>query len=297
MLLHNLQKQELIHAPNFLPDNTLYLTQMGSVAYGVSGESSDVDIYGYCMPPKELAFPHLAGEIPGFGSQIQRFECWTEHHIKDKSSGNEYDFSVYGIIRYFQLCMENNPNMTDSLFTPRRCVLHTTRIGELVREKRRMFLHKGSFHRFRGYAYAQLKKLKAKETHKNPKRQASIDAFGFDVKNGYHVVRLALEAEQILVEHDLDLERNSEVLKAIRRGEWSMDRLEAFFEQKERHLDDLYHNSTLPARPDESAIKELLLNSLEEHYGSISATLLRDTSAGDILKEMQKVIDRFALAA
>jgi hypothetical protein len=28
------------------------------------------------MPPKEMVFPHLAGQIEGFGRQQQRFEEW-----------------------------------------------------------------------------------------------------------------------------------------------------------------------------------------------------------------------------
>ena len=53
-------------------------------------------------------------------------------------------------MRFFQLVMENNPNMIDALFTPPNCVIHATRAGELVRENRRMFLHKGCWHRFNG---------------------------------------------------------------------------------------------------------------------------------------------------
>ena len=60
--------------PSFLKDNIHYETMMGSVAYGVSNDSSDVDIYGFCIPPKELIFPHLTGEILGFGRQKKRFD-------------------------------------------------------------------------------------------------------------------------------------------------------------------------------------------------------------------------------
>jgi hypothetical protein len=39
------------------------------------------------------------------------------------------------------------------------------------------------------------------------------------VKFAYHVIRLLGEAEQILLEGDIDLRRNSAQLKAIRRGD------------------------------------------------------------------------------
>lgn len=153
----------LISPPDFLPHNTMYETIMGSAAYGVSTDDSDMDVYGFCIPPKVLVFPHLSGEIAGFGRQIQRFECYTQHHILDKDAlrgkGRSYDLSIYSIIRYFQLCMDNNPNMIDSLFTPQDCVLYCTNVGNMVRDKRKIFLHKGSWHKFKGYSYAQLNKV------------------------------------------------------------------------------------------------------------------------------------------
>jgi len=161
-LLQRLKKEENIDLPEFILFNTMYATYMGSVAYGVSDLGSDVDIYGFCIPPKEHVFPHLSGEIYGFGNQIKRFEQWQKHHINDKSSGKEYDITIFNIVKYFQLCMENNPNMIDSLFVPRVCILQSTALSELVRENRHIFLHKGAFHKFKGYAYSQMHKMRIK---------------------------------------------------------------------------------------------------------------------------------------
>jgi predicted nucleotidyltransferase len=166
MIVDNLYKANLIHPPKWMLQNTAYLTIMGSQAYGVSTDDSDFDVYGFCIPPKDLVFPHLAGEIPGFGRQIQRFEQWQEHHVRDPNKSMEYDFAVYSIVKYFHLCMENNPNMIDSLFTPRNCVIHSTTVAELVRENRRMFLHKGCWHKFKGYAYSMVNKMKYRDTNR-----------------------------------------------------------------------------------------------------------------------------------
>lgn len=139
-----LAEKELIQPPRWLPANVHYETITGSVAYGVSGDASDMDVYGFAIPPKEVVFPHLVGEIAGFGTPIApRFEQFQKHHINEPDTGRQYDLAIYSIVKFFQLCMENNPNMIDSLFTPRRCVLHSTEIGEMVRSNRRLFLHKG----------------------------------------------------------------------------------------------------------------------------------------------------------
>ena len=166
MLITDLARQNLIHPPKWMPANTVMLVTMGSQAYGVSNDDSDMDVYGVCMPPKELVFPHLAGEIPGFGRQIQRFDIWQEHHIKDPSGKVEYDFAVYGIVKYFQLCMENNPNMIDTLFVPQECITHINHIGQMIRENRKSFLHKGSYYKFLGYANSSLHKMNNKKVAK-----------------------------------------------------------------------------------------------------------------------------------
>ena len=288
-----LTKKGLAHPPKWLPQNIHYEVIMGSVAYGVSSDTSDMDVYGFAIPPKEDLFPHLRGEIQGFGQQKQRFEQYQEHHLMDKDAKQEYDFSIYSIVKFFHLCMENNPNMVDSLFVPNRCVLYSSPVAQMVRDSRKLFLHKGSYHKFRGYAYAQLHKIGTKANSQNPKRQESIEKYGFDLKFAYHVVRLALEGEQILVEQDLDIERSREVLKSIRRGEWSEEKLRGWFDEKEKQLEELYVKSDLRHSPDEDAIKELLMNCLEHHYGSLDNAVKREVPVEKMIAEMQFVIDKY----
>jgi predicted nucleotidyltransferase len=287
-LLQKFESKKLIHPPKWLISNLQYLTIMGSESYGVSSDSSDKDLYGFCIPPKDEVFPHLAGEIEGFGKQKKKFWQWQEHHIIDEDTNKEYDFTVYSIVKYFQLCMDNNPNMVDSLFTPPNMVLFSTSVGQMVRDSRKLFLHKGCWHKFKGYAYAQLHKMKIK----NPdgKRKELVDKYGYDVKFAYHVVRLLLEVEMILSEHDLDLQRHNEQLKSIRRGEWKLEDVEKFFNDKERGLETLYNESTLPYKPDEEKIKDLLLNCLEHHYGSLDRVIVRQDKEIIALRKINEIL-------
>jgi len=292
--VRKLKESGLISPPSFVPHNIHYETIMGSVAYGVSADTSDMDIYGFCVPPKDMIFPHLAGEILGFGRQINRFEQYQQHHILDKSAlagaGRTYDITIYSIVKYFQLCMENNPNMIDSLFTPANCVLHITKLGNMVRENRKIFLHKGAWHKFKGYAYSQLHKM----TTKDPigQRKKIIETYGYDVKFAYHVVRLLNEVEQILIEGDIDLQRNREQLKSIRRGEWKESDIREYFAAKEKDLEKLYLESTLPYSPDEAKIKKLLLECLEEHYGNLSDAIITPDKATAALQEIQNILEK-----
>jgi predicted nucleotidyltransferase len=284
----------LLKPPRWLPANVQYETVMGSVAYGVASDTSDVDVYGWAIPPKEDVFPHLRGEIPGFGRPARRFEQFQEHHVRDPDAlaghGRTYDLTVFGIVKFFALAMDNNPNVIDSLFTPATCVLHSTRVGNLVRENRRLFLHRGAWPKFKGYAYSQLHKLATKQPR--GKRADLVASHGYDTKFAYHVVRLLGEVEQILVEGDIDLQRDNERLKAIRRGEWTEARLRQWAADKEADLERAYAASPLPAAPDEEKLKALLLNCLEQHYGSLQGCVVQPDRAVAALRAVQAELDR-----
>jgi uncharacterized protein len=290
------EKGALPDYPKWLPDNIQYETMMGSVAYGVSSDTSDVDIYGFVIPPKELIFPHLAGEIPGFGRQLKRFDQFQAQHIKDpEGTGREYDISLFSIVKFFSLAMENNPNMVDALFTPHTCVLQSTSIAQLVRENRLLFLHKGSWHKFKGYAYSQKSKMFTKTPTEGSNRRADYETYGFDVKAAYHCVRLMLQVEQILTEGDLDLMRHKEQLKAIRRGEWTAEQVNEFFSDKEKSLEELYVKSELRHSPDEGKIKALLVECLQRHYGDLKDAVHLVEKWEQCAREVKEVLSRYGL--
>ncbi len=292
--LQRLTERGLINPPRWLPGNVQYETIMGSVAYGVSSETSDLDFYGWAIPQKEELFPHLRGDVPGFGTPRPRFEQYQEHHVLDKDAlaghGRSYDMTIYGIVKFFNLAMENNPNVIDSLFTPVNCVLHSTRVGNLVRENRKLFLHKGAWPKFKGYAYSQLHKIAIKRPQGN--RAELAEKHGYDVKFAYHVVRLLSEVEMILVEQDIDLQRNNEQLKAIRRGEWTEERLRQWCSDKESQLERAYSESTLRATPDEPKIRVLLLDCLEDHYGTLDGCVVNPDRAVEVLRNIQAELER-----
>jgi len=278
--------------PSWMPDAIQYETVMGSVAYGVSGDMSDTDLYAWAMTPKHILFPHTIGHIQGFGKPPEKFDQWERHHIPHPSLDRTYDACVYGIVRYFQLVMENNPNMVDSLFTPVSAVLHSSPIAEMVRQQRKIFLHKGSFHKIRGYAFSQAKKIRSKEAPTGNRKEL-VDKFGFDVKYAYHVVRLMDQAQQILEEGDLDLTRNAEKLKAIRRGEWTIEDIEEYFTRKESDLETVYTNSKLRHSPDESAIRQLLIDCIEHHYGNLGDALVDPDKA---VRALHQIIETAQVA-
>jgi len=290
-----MNKGLVVGAPSFLKSNVHYEVIMGSMAYGVSSDTSDMDVYGFAIPPKEDVFPHLRGEIPLFDACEPKFKQFQQHHILDASAlggrGREYDITIYSIAKFFRLLTDNNPNIIDSLFVPQNCVLHATPVAQRIREKRKIFLHKGCWAKFKGYAYTQIHKMETKKPQGN--RKALVDTYGYDVKFAYHVVRLLNEVEQLLLEGDMDLMRHKEQLKSIRRGEWPLEKVKQYFVDKEKALESLYLSCSLPEKPDIQQIRNLLLESLEAHFGSLDAVVPKIDKASQALSAIKQILDDF----
>lgn len=297
--VQQLAKRGLINPPGFVRDGSQYVVVTGSQAYGTNRPDSDFDVVGFCMPPKEMVFPHLAGEIEGFGRQKKRFDVWETGEngaVWDADAaggkGREYEFNIYSVVRFFQLCMDNNPNMLDLLFVPTECVLFSTKVGDMVRDQRKMFLHKGCWHKFKGYAFAQMKKMESKNPDPDSKRQANREKYGFDTKFAAHTLRLMYECEQILETGDLDLRRNQDELKAIIRGEVQPAEIKEKFAAKEKYLERLYETSTLQYSPDVSKIRTLLFQCLEEYYGDLSTAVINQDAASLALMDIATILKR-----
>lgn len=289
-VVEKLVKAGLIKPPSFVASNTVYETIMGSEAYGISTDSSDKDIYGFCIPSKEIVFPHTVGVIPGFGNQGQVFEQFQEHHIYKQDEEKEYDLTIFSIVKFFKLAMECNPNVIDSLYTPAECMTHCSQVGVMVRESRDLFLSKAAWKKFKGYAFGEMTDMLKEKTGK---RKELVDKYGYDTKNASHVLRLLDEIEQILVFGTIDIRRNKEQLKFVRAGLMSLSEFKSCFASKENVLDTLYSNSKLREKPDEAALKQLLFNCLEHHYGSLSGCIVNPDKEKLMAQEVVEVMRKY----
>ena len=125
------------------------------------------------------------------------------------------------------------------------------------------------------------------------KRHHDTRKYGYDVKFAYHIVRLLNEAEQILTEHTLDLQKNREQLKTIRKGEWKKEQIVQYFEDKERQLEEVYNKSTLRHSPNVEKIKQIYLDCLEIHFGSLKNIVERKKDVNDFITDLQILIDKY----
>lgn len=287
--LKRLKKEKKIHPPEWLLPNIVYVCKMGSQAYGTSMDDSDIDVYGYAVPQKELVFPHAHGYIHGF-DEPHVFEQWQEHHVKDNDK--EYDFTIFNMMKYMRLVIDCNPNMIDSLFVPRTCVLHTTQISELFRENRNLFLNKKAWHKYKGYAYNQISKMKSKNPEPGSKRFELVQKYGYDTKFASHAVRLLSQIEQIMTEGTLVLNQDGrrQQLKAIREGKWTEQQVLEYVNDKERQLEEVYLKCELPHSPAENMprIKELIKTALQMWYDDTNK-LISDSTESEAERKLKAI--------
>lgn len=283
-IIKKLYKNGHITLEQSFPTETSYECIMGSQAYNVAEDKSDMDIHSFTIPPIEYVFPHVSGYINGFGPAPPKFETFQQHNVIVNEKN--YDVVIYSIVKLFQLAAENNPNVLDMLWVPENCILSIDGVGTYIRQNRKHFLHKGSYHKFRGYSYAQLKKLT-----ETPRKEL-VEKYGFDTKHAYHIIRLAYQCQQILEEGDMDITRNSEMLKSIRRGEWTLERIKERFYEKEKELDELYTKSSLAYSPNWKHLTNMLMACIEMKHGSISAAVNQsETMAFKKLEDIRRIVN------
>jgi hypothetical protein len=144
----------------WLPERIIYITKHGSHAYGTAIPTSDLDIRGICIAPKEYYF----GFSKSFEQAIQA----------------EPDLTIFELRKFFNLAIDANPNVLELLFTDQSDHLLTTPLGEKLLTNRELFLSKKVKFTFQGYAYSQMKRI---VTHRrwllNPvEKQPSRGDFG-----------------------------------------------------------------------------------------------------------------------
>ncbi len=123
----------------WLVPNTLFLTLHGSHAYGTNIATSDIDVKGFCIPPKEYFL--------GFTKTFEQAEF------------KEPDGVVYEIRKFFKLARDCNPNVIEVLFADESDWCIITDLGRKIIDNRDSFLSMKANYTFAGYARAQLKRI------------------------------------------------------------------------------------------------------------------------------------------
>lgn len=258
------------HNDNILGDRIQYECLMGSHAYGCATEESDRDYHGLTIPRLTTMFPHLRGEVQGFPVQRQDF---SEYRYKSGTVNAEWVF--YALPKYLYLCLQNNPNMLDSLFVPEENITYITSIGRMIRNNKHDFLNTRAYYAYMAYARAQLKAMVNKNPEPGSKRDALRQKYGWDLKFGYNLVRLVDQAEQLLTTGTMVLDASAARLQDIRFNRWNQQMVFEYVEQKQHELEKVFAQTNLPTMESLAPrIRAMLFACIDQYYYGFGAVRL-----------------------
>jgi predicted nucleotidyltransferase len=191
----------------WLQERTIFLTRHGSHAYGLATPTSDLDIKGVAIPPREYFL--------GFF-----------HRFEQAEAREPNDLVIYELRKFFTLASNCNPNIIEVLWTDPEDHLLVTPLGERLLAHRDAFLSRKARHTFSGYAMSQLKRI---QTHRrwlvNPPTEAPTRAeFGLPERTVISRDQLMAAESQIqkkLDEWDLDLTELDPALRQEIHNRWA----------------------------------------------------------------------------
>ena len=239
---------------SIVPPKTILLGYVGSIAHGTHIPSSnpdsidDQDIMGICVGEIET---YLG--LRSFEQKITQYKSW--------------DSCIYEIRKYFRLLLKQNPNVISLLWLRPEHYIYISPIGQQIIDNRNLFASKESYKSFTGYAYAQLQRMERFrfEGYMGAKRKELVERFGYDAKNGAHLIRLMRMCNEYLETGEFIVCRpDAEELKAIKTGQWQLEKIKEEAHRLFLKAGELVDRSRLPEKPDYKKAEELLISILRE---------------------------------
>lgn len=120
-------------------DNIIFMSKSGSHAYGLNTPTSDVDIRGVFIAPKETFY--------GL-------------YLPDQASDATNDTTFYEIKRFIDLLTKQNPNIIELLAMPEDCIMQRSPPYDKILEHKDKFITRRIRDTFGGYAIAQIGKAR-----------------------------------------------------------------------------------------------------------------------------------------
>ena len=206
----------------------IYRCIVGSTAYGLNREGSDVDRRGFYLPPADLEWS--LAEVP---EQLE--------------TDNEEVY--WEIEKFIRLALKANPNVLECLYSP--MVETCTSLARDLIDMRHIFLSQYIHRTYNAYVLSQFKKLEQDLRNHGQVRW----------KHVMHLIRLLLSGVVVL-KHGfvpLRVDEHRDRLLAIRRGEVRWEEVEQWRLALHRDLDEALETTSLPAHPDYDRANDFLI--------------------------------------
>ncbi len=209
--------------------HVIYRCIVGSRAYGLAGEDSDVDRRGIYLPPADLH--------------------WSLYGVPEQLENPSTQETYWEFQKFLVLALKANPNVLECLYTP--LVEDAAPLANELLSIRDRLLSKLIYQTYNGYVLSQFKKLEA-----DLRQRGTIKW-----KHAMHLLRLLLSGITALREGHVPVPvgAHRDQLLAIRAGAVPWDEVNAWRLALHREFDGAYATTRLPDRPDYERANKLLL--------------------------------------
>jgi predicted nucleotidyltransferase len=213
-----------------LYERVIYRCIVGSQAYGLAGESSDIDRRGIYLPPAELH--------------------WSLFSVPEQLENEATQEAYWELQKFLVMALKANPNVLECLYSP--LIETATPLAKELLAMKSVFLSRLVYQTYNGYVMSQFKKMQA-----DIRNQGQVKW-----KHVMHLLRLLLSGIEVL-RHGyvpVRVDEHREQLLAIRRGEVGWDETEKWRLALHRQFDLALSETKLPERPDYERANEFLVN-------------------------------------
>lgn len=219
-------------------ERVIFQCIIGSQAYGLADEASDIDRRGFYLPPADLH--------------------WSLYGIPEQLECYETQESYWEIQKFIVLALKANPNVLESLYSP--LIEKATPLAEELLAMREIFLSRLVYQTYSGYVMSQFKKM-----------QADIRSQGqVKWKHVMHLIRILISGISVLREGfvPVRVDDHREQLLAIKRGDMPWDETEKWRLSLLGEFDKALKETSLPERPDYEKANAYLLKARKAAIGT-----------------------------
>jgi uncharacterized protein len=216
-------------AKHGLFDRVIFRCVIGSRAYGLDDENSDIDRRGIYLPPANLH--------------------WSLYGVPEQLENDATQEVYWELQKFVVLALKANPNVLECLYSP--LVETTTPLAQELLDMKETFLSKLVFQTYSGYVASQFKKMQT-----DIRNQGQVKW-----KHVMHLIRLLLSGINVLRNGFVSVQvgDHRDRLLAIRSGETEWDDVEAWRLELHYQFNSAFEETTLPDRPDYERANDFLI--------------------------------------
>lgn len=207
----------------------IYRCVVGSKAFGLAEDRSDIDRRGIYLPPSEWH--------------------WSLGGVPEQLENNANEEMYWELQKFLVLALKANPNVLECLYTP--LIETATPLAHELLAIRSSFISQLIYQTYNGYVMSQFRQLEHDIAAKGAPKW----------KHVMHLIRLLLSGIAVLREGEVlvHVGEHREQLLAIRRGDTAWNEVNAWRLQLHKEFEAAFRGTHLPERPDYASANAFLI--------------------------------------